>query len=313
MTKKYGGKIRRTGRSAKKYQKSGQVLAVKSNPFRVARVGLNTYSTRFFPSFPTKMNVMVPLYADTRYPFPFANSGSDGEALTTCNFFFLDPLNFDRQISDNGHDANKNWFSPIMKQLFTVFGEGRVRTSVLKYEITCEYSKTYGLSPTSTEVNFLYEPVVQLACASVPLNYLKKNSGSQFAITDAGQLWLGVDYFSALTQMPGAKVYQIPISGDRKAQKGQLIIDGYDHDGSAQLIRSTVTWSGTGGPTTPTANITYPPTETRNVFLFAFRTRGIKYNNCSQIMIPRFSLKLETHMTFVDSLPPMPFVTNGVS
>lgn len=313
MAKKYGGKIRRTGRSTMKYKKSGQVLAVKSNPYRVARIGLNTYSTRFFPSFPNKMNVMVPLYNDCRYPFPIANSGNDGEALTTCNFFFLDPLNFDRQVSDNGHDANKYWFSPIMKQLFTVYGEARVRTSVLKYEVTCEYSRRIGAAPSPSEVSSRYEPVVQLACASVPLNYLKKSAGSQFAITDAGQLWGFVDYFAALTQMPGAKTFQIPITGDRQAQKGQLVIDGYDHDGTAQIIRSTITWAGTGGPTTPTATIAYPVTETRNVFLFAFRTRGMKFANVEQVIIPRFAFKLETHMTFVDSVPPMPYVTNGVS
>lgn len=316
MAKKYGGRIRRTGRSTMKYKKSGQALAVKSNPYRVARIGLNTYSTRFFPALPNKMNAMIPLFADCRYICPFANSGNDNTSVATCNFFFIDPTNFDRAVANpsTGAVGHQYWFSNIFKPLMGVYSESIIRTSVLKFDMTAEWAKRYGAAATSNaELNGLQTPVVQLAYASVPLGYIRKSTGAQMVINDAGELWTGVDYYAALTQMPGARNVVIPVSGDRPSVKGQLKIDGYDHDGAAMVIRSDVTWNPTAG-SSPSITVGWPSdTRQRNVFLFAIRACGLKFANIPQEIVARFCFKLEEHLTFQDSIPPMPLVTQGVA
>lgn len=259
---------------------------------------------------------MIPLYADCKYAYSFANTGADNSTVTNCHFFFLDPCNFDRIIADPSTtaDGHKYWFSNIFKPLMGVYAEALIRTTVLKFEITAEYAKRFGSTASSVaEQSTFQQPVLQLAWAPVPLNYLRKATGAGMAITDAGTLWIGVDYYSALTQMPGARNAVIPLTGDRTAVKGQMVIDGYDHDGSAMSIRSEVTWSGAAG-STPTITLYYPSDgRAKNVFLFAFRTSGVKFTNITQDIHPRFCYKMENHLTFMDSVPPMPYITTAVA
>lgn len=316
MAKKYRGKIRPTGRATMKYKKSGQVLAVKSNPYRVARIGLNTYSTRFFPAIPNKMNAMVPLYADCRYLMDMANSGSDNTSQASCQYFFIDPTNFDRDVSNPSTNAqgHKNWFSNIFRPLMGVYAESIIRTSVLKFEVTAEWAKRYSAAATTNgEINGFQTPLIQLAYAPVPLSYIRKSSGGQMAITDAGTLWTGVDYFSALTQMPGARNHVIPLTGDRPSVKGSMKIDGYEHDGAAMVIRSDVTWNATAG-SSPQIALWWPgDSRQRNVFFFAFRLCGLRYAHISQEILGRFCFKMDQHLTFQDSIPPMPLITQAVA
>lgn len=316
MAKKYGGKIRRTGRSVMKYKRAGQTLAVKSNPFRVARQGLNTYSTRFFPALPNKMNAMVPLYADCRYMLTFANAGGENTSQASCHYFFVDPTNFDRDVSNPSTNAagHQFWFSNIFRPLMGVYSEAIIRTSVLKFEVTAEATKRYGTTATTNpELNSTQTPLLQLAYAPVPLSYIRKAAGGQMAITDAGTVWTGVDYFTALTQMPGARNHVIPLTGDRGSVKGSMKIDGYEHDGAAMVIRSDVTWNANAG-SSPQITLWWPgDTRQRNVFLFAFRVCGLKFTNISQEILARFAYKMDNHLTFQDCVPPMPFITQAVA
>lgn len=318
MGKFFRGRIKRTGRYRRARLSKGPSLyrtvskMPVSNPYKTARIGLNTYSSRFFPSLPPRMNICSSSYADTKYDMQIGGlPAADGTGQTICYYFWIDAINLGFQINAAGPQGQQVFYSPNVLSLFALYKEAQLRTSVLNFSVAAEYSKVLGLNPTSNEVNFKYEPVVQMAVVPIPLGYLKNQAGNPHLANQAGTLFFGVDYYSALTQMKGAKTYVVPLSGDRPSQHSKITIDGYDHNGEPQVIRNDNQWNPANG--FPALQVDFPAQEQRNVFLFAFRLRSIRYANVQQFIHPRFSYKLDQHLTFLDLTPPQPYVTAAVA
>lgn len=320
MAKVYKGRIRRTGRRYRApYRRVSSVLRSvgkfsmpASNPYRTSRIGLNTFSNRFFPPLPPRMNVAVPAYGDTKYDLPIGNlAGPDGSGQTVCHYFWIDAISLANLINNAGPQGQSNFYGPHLISLFSVYKEAHLRTTTLSFSVTAEYAKNFGANPTANEINFKYDPVVQLAVCPMPLGYLKDANGAQHTAAQAGTVHFGVDYYSSLTQMKGAKTYVVPTSGDRNAQYGKMTIDGFDHNGEPMTIQSNNAWQPNS--TFPVINVNFPAQEQRNVFLFAFRIRTLRYANVNQLIFPRFSYKMTQHLTYIDPTPPQPYVTANVA
>lgn len=303
----------------KKFKRRRTSTLRRRSSYSVARIGLNTMGTRFFPALPQRLQLKVPFYADTKMNTNIftAAQNSNGGGYTNCFYWFIDPLDMSRDQLSLGHQASTKFYSAALPKLLTLYAEGQYRTHHLSMELTGEYFRQIGSTTATTNETYTQaEPNIHFACAPVSLTYLRNSVGSQHVITDAGTIYSGVDYYSALTQMPGSKSFLIPTSGQRTPIRTSMIIDGFAHDGTSQSVRSTITWSPqTAGnpPSIPTPVITYPNIQLRNVYLFAVRVRGIYYANVIQTASVRMSLNLEQHMTFIDPYPQYPYSTDGTA
>lgn len=304
MAKGYS-KMRRTG----KYQRRKRTNARVTNSLR-PRAGLNTMSLRFFPKLPNRMQVAIPSYGDTIYNM-FAGVGAIFSDNARAAYFWIDAINPELFIGALAGASRRYMFSPQFKQLMTLYGEARLRTTVLNYEFSGEFSKTYGAAATPQELAYEHNPQFHLAVCTVPLSYLKDSAGAQHTVIQAGSLFFDMDYYSAVSQLPGCKTYVIPLTGDRPPIKGSCIVDGYEHTGSTIVANSAVTWpaQGIGFPTVvPTSIITYNQGTQRNVILIAMRIRGVSIGNTSQVVQLRASYKMDQHYTLVDPMPLQPVV-----
>lgn len=311
MAKKYISRLKR-------YKKRRTSTLRRRNPYSVGRIGLNTMGTRFFPALPPRMQLKVPFYADTKMTTNLflAAQTTVGASYTNCFYWFMDPLDMNRDILTLGHQASTKFYSSLFYGMMNMYGEGQFRTHQLSMDLTAEYFKLVANAAGPQESFTRTDPVVHFACGPMALQYLRNSVGNQHIAADAGIIFSGVDYYSALTQSPGCKSYTIATSGDRKPVKTSVMIDGYAHDGVTQSVKSAITWTPqTAGnpPSMPVSVLTYPNPANRNVILCALRVRGVYYTNMTQTVSLRMSLKLDQHMTFIDPYPQFPYTYDGVN
>jgi len=161
-------------------------------------------------------------------------------------------------------------------------------------------------------LNMKHTTVLHVAVASVPLTYLKKYDNTPHIIGDAGAVFQGTDYYAALSQQPGCKQLVIPLDGSLNSLKSVRIdMDAYEHNGSAQLMRSVSSWAETADY--PTITIAYPAPAARNVILFAVRVASTPITNRTNTLYVRCEYRLDQHIVFCDKFPSFPYVTTGVA
>ena len=311
MAKTYGGRIRRTGRSAKK--RTQRIVAKAKTSVLAAKPGLNVSaakSARFFASMPPMLRYKTAWYADTSYNVA---SGVGGDAYLVYNaYFWIDPLRFDYPVNAGGAAIGvRSWYSSEMKGLFYQYQEARFRTHQLHYDFTAWFNR-YGGAVTGPEQSQTTAdlPPLQICCATVPLSYLRQGpGGANHTAAQAGTLYAGsFDYFSALSKSPGSKQYIL--SNDTKANcSGSMIIDGFAHTGTLQVMTATHTqWTEANDQ--PTVTFNYPdPGVNRTIFLFAIRFPYLNLPNSNTRLNLRAAYRMDQHMEFMDKNPAFPYLS----
>lgn len=314
MAKTYGGRIRRTGRGAKK--RTQRIVAKTKSSSLVGKPGLNVSaakSARFFASIPPILRFKIPWFADTAY---ILATGNAAPAYSVLNgYFFIDPLNFDSQVNSAGTSVGtRSWYSSEMKGLFYQYQEARYRTHQLHYDFTLWLNRDTAATGAAEIASVSADqPPFQLACATVPLSYLRNaGTGNQHGSADAGQVYTQqFDYFSALTKNPGTRQYTINNTISRA--QGSMIIDGFEHNGQIQSMTCTHTqW--TEASQQPVVTYTNPnPGIFRQVFLFTFRMPYLTTTNSSTRVNLRAAYRMDQHMEFMDKNPAFPYLAGGLN
>lgn len=319
MAKTYGGRIRRTGRSAKR--RTQRIVAKSKSSVLAARPGLNVSAAkaaRFFASLPPMMRLKTSWHADTNYSITIANTA----VSVFTGYFWIDPLRYDYAVNKVGVGAdgtnnrgNRNWFGTEMESMFFQYGEGRFRTHVLNAQFSLDYTKVFtGTHTAATIASGQQPPFFQMVCAAVPQSFIRQSSGASHLVTDAGAFISGgPDYYSALSKLPGAKSWILPTDGSAQSQKNiTMTIDAYEHTGQAQSIIVSREWLPAA--TFPTLTATQPDPSARQVFLFACRFRQLT-SDASIILNYglRAAYRLDQHMEFVDKVPTWPYLASGTS
>lgn len=302
----------------KRYKKRRTSMLRRRSSYSVSRIGLNTMGSRFFPALPARMQLKVPFYGDTKMNTNLFTAGQTTVAAsyTNCYYWFMDPLDMNRDILTLGHQASTKFYSSLFYGMMNMYGEAQYRTHHLTMDLTAEYFRVITGAAGVAESTTRTDPIVHFACGPMALQYLRNSVGNLHIATDAGTIFSGVDYYSALTQSPGCKSYTVSTTGDRKPQRATVTIDGFAHNGVAQSAKSNITWTPqTAGnpPSTPVNLITYPNPTDRNVILCAVRVRGVYYASAVQTISLRMALKLDQHMTFIDPYPQFPYTYDGVN
>ena len=301
-------KLRRTGRSAMKYRKKRTTRTLTRTPY-AAKQGLNVgSSSRFFAPLPYKMNLRSDWTADTRYNCGLGG-GTDKTPRTECYYWFIDPLNPTINVnSDTALSAGQRYFvCSSMASMLALYQEAVIRNSVMNIEVTADYQKvvTTG-TPIETRESHS-EPSIHFACASVPLSYLRTSADALHVIANAGTLYNGVDYYSALTQTQNARSTTISWgSNSGEPFRHRIPIDGYAHNGVQQTITSYASWAETAFA--PTVTYAFPNPGQRNVFLFAVRARYTPLSGVEQALQVRVAYNLQQHLVFQDKCPNFPYV-----
>jgi len=312
MAKTYGGRIRRTGRGAKK--RVQRIVAKARSTTLAARPGLNVSSARgarFFASLPPMMRLKIPWQADTNYTIAFNLAARP--ILT--GYWFIDPLRYDQSINIAGVGAdgsntraNRGWFSADLESIFFQYSEGRFRTHSLSTDFILEITRNYGVGTTTAEAfAAARDPTISMCCAAVPLSYLRNAGGGIHNAADAGSIILGgPDYYSALSKTSGTRSFILTSDGSSRApQRVTMNIDGFEHNGSIQAMTVEKTW--TPASSLPTLTATHPNPATRQVYLFAFRANLTAAVNTVVVMNMRTAYRLDQHMEFYDRTPMWPY------
>lgn len=314
MAKTYGGRIRRTGRGAKK--RTQRIVAKSKSTSLVGKPGLNVSaakSARFFASMPPILRFKLPWYADTAYNL--ITGVGTGAYLVLNGYFFIDPLTFNYAVNSTGTSVGtRAWYSSELKGLFYQYQEGRFRTHQLHYDFTVWLNRdTAATAAAEIATVSADQPPFQLACAPVPLSYLRNaTTGNQHAANDAGNLFAGgIDYFSVLTKTSGTRQYTINNMNTRA--QGSMIIDGFEHNGQIQSMTCTHTqWAEAADQ--PVVTYNYPnPGLNRQVYLFAFRFPYLQTTNSSTRCNLRAAYRLDQHMEFLDKNPAFPYLSGAVN
>jgi len=313
MAKTYGGRIRRTGRSAKK--RTQRIVAKAKTTSLAGRPGLNVSaakSSRFFASMPPILRYKTAWYADTSYNI--AAGTQDPAYLVYNGYFWIDPLRFDFPVNAGGAAIGvRSWYSAEMKGLFYQYQEARFRTHVFHYDFT-SWMIRYVQATSSESENALAsgeQPPLQIAVAAVPLSYLRQtaNTGGNHSANQAGQLFTGTfDYFSSLTKLPGSR-HHVLDNSTKSTCSGSLIIDGYAHNGVLQSMTALNTgW--TESVDQPTVSYSYPdPGVNRTVFLVALRFPYLATANSNNRLNLRAAYRMDQHMEFMDKNPAFPYLS----
>lgn len=301
-------KLRRTGRSAMKYRKK-RTTRLQSRSSYVAREGLNVSpSTRYFAPLPYKMDMRTDWLADTRWECGLGG-GTDRQIRTESYYVFIDALNMTQDVSKSVllSTGCRKFFSADLGAMLALYQEAIFRTHVLNVELTADYSRAVDNGTSQQIIDTSCDPSLHVAVAQVPLSYLRNESGVIHTLAHTGNLYAGVDYYSALTQTPGAKTGLVGYGASPTNFKARIAIDGYAHNGVQQSITSTMTWD----PSTnlqPQITYSYPNPGQRNVYLFAFRFRYIPLAGVTQQLSVRAALKLEQHLVLQDKYPAFPYL-----
>ena len=246
--------------------------------------------------------------ADTRWECGLGG-GVDRTIRTESYYVFLDALNMTQYVGTAASlgPASKKFWSADMGAMLSLYQEAIYRTHVLNVELTADYSRAVDNGTSQQVIDTTCDPSLHVAVAQVPLSYLRKEDGTLHTIAQAGYLQSGVDYYSALTQTPGAKCGLVGYGASPTVFKTRCVIDGYAHNGVQQSITSNMTWD----PTTdfsPQITYSYPNPAQRNVYLFAFRFRYIPLAGVTQQLTVRAALKLEQHLVLQDKYPAFPYI-----
>jgi len=301
-------KLRRTGRSAMKYRKK-RTTRLQSRSSYVAREGLNVSpSTRYFAPLPYKMDMRTDWLADTRWECGLGG-GTDRQIRTESYYVFIDALNMTQDVSKSATLSTgcRKFFSADLGAMLALYQEAIFRTHVLNVELTADYSRSVDNGTAQQIIDTSCDPSLHVAVAQVPLSYLRKEDSTLHTLAHTGTLYAGVDYYSALTQTPGAKTGLVGYGASPTNFKARIPIDGYAHNGVQQSITSTMTWD----PSTsisPQITYSYPNPGQRNVYLFAFRFRYIPLAGVTQQLSVRAALKLEQHLVLQDKYPAFPYL-----
>jgi len=291
-----------------KYRKRRTTRTLTRNNY-VAKPGLNAgASSRFFSPLPYKMNLRSDWTADTRYNLGLGG-GTSREPRTECYYWFIDSLNPTINInSDANLSAGQRYFvCSSMASMLALYQEAVIRNSVMNVEVTADYQKVVD-NGTGIEIRESYsDPTIHFACAPVPLSYLRNSVDALHTIANAGTLYSGVDYYSALTQSQKARSTTIGWgSSATQPFRHRMPIDGFAHNGVQQTITSYASWAETAF--SPTVTYAFPNPGQRNVFLCAVRIRYTPLLGVEQSVQMRVAYNLQQHLVFQDKLPEFPYV-----
>lgn len=292
-----------------KYRKK-RTSRLVTNTTYVAKQGLNVSpSTRYFAPLPYKMDVRTDWLADTRYEF-ILGGGVNNQPRTENMYVFIDPLNMTIPVNNQAYNVmgNRHFWSADMGAMLSLYQEAVFRTHVLNMDLAADYTKAVPAGTGAQPMASTTEPTILVACAQVPLSYLRRSDGSLMPIANAGIPQGGVDYYSALTQMAGAKSGTIAWGQSGSTWKSRLTIDGFAHNGVQQTITTSMNWDPAAPGNVPAVTYAYPNPGQRNVFLIAIRVRYNPVTDIVQTVHIRASFKLEQHLVLQDKYPAFPYI-----
>lgn len=321
MAKKYGGYIRRTGRSVKRYRKAGRVVVLKTNPYR-GRQGLpeGGGTARYYPSIPRVFKVAVPWHFDTRHEIPVGGlSIPDATTQTISAYWFYDPLDLSQRVGPPSTSTNPTSgisqfaYSSAHWAFMSMFAEMRYKTTTYDLEFTADWMRSFVNS--SAAANFVQdEPNVSLMVGVLPGNYFRLTSTTFHNSSQAGQIFPNssqteiYDYYSILSQTPGAKQLFLPTNGNQDSRKTcKLSIDAYEHDGSTQVATASYGWDQSASR--PTTTMSWPNPQQRSWLVVACRVRFVSYSatTAKPSLFIRTSGKCTQHVSYGDPIPSSPY------
>jgi len=292
-----------------KYRKR-RTSRLVTNTTYVAKQGLNVSpSTRYFAPLPYKMDCRTDWMADTRYELGLGG-GVNNQPRTECFYVFIDPLNMTNPVNNQAYNnvGNRYFWSADMGAMLSLYQEAVYRTHVLNLEMTADYTKAVDAGTGAQPMASTTEPTIHVACAQVPLSYIRRQDGALQTIANAGVPQIGVDFYSALTQTPGAKDGLIGWGQAATAYKTRLTIDGFAHNGVQQTVTSSMAWDPAAQGNLPVVTNAFPNPGQRNVFLIAWRIRYNPVADITQTVHVRASFKLEQHLVLQDKYPAFPYI-----
>jgi len=315
MAKTYGGRIRRIGRK----RRVQRVVAKRRTSSLAARPGLNVSaakSARFFASLPPMMRFKIPWYADTVYVAQTEVVGVPAVPRVWNAYFYLDPLLFDQPVNNVGVGlATQGWYSSEMKGMHYQYSEARFRTHQLHYDFTFSPQRVTNAAVTAAQLaNTAQTPMISIACMPVPLKYMRTGANVPHTVAEAGTLFVGgYDYYSALTQTPGAREYTISTLSGSPNCSGSMIIDGFAHNGQSQVQTVNRTAWAQDQDQPVIQYVPANPGTDRTVFLFTLRLPYNPDENCTWRFALRAAYRLDQHMEFYDKTPAFPYTPGTVA
>lgn len=255
-------------------------------------------SNKFYPGLSQNLYQMCEALADSRYTFDTFDT-----IPAQCKFSVIDTVNLSLPINAIGPTGSgKNWYYNQLINNLNTYQEARLKMTKFSIDMSVDCQTTIGSSTAISPTDRL-----DVALAVVPLAYIRTTTGVVYSLSDIGSWDSGVDYYSALTHMRGAKFFSLTTDGSKSNMKATFYIDGLAHNGVYQTVTSKITWIPTAQQ--PDATLSWPSSSERQVILIAIRYKT--HNNSSTIneMNVRYSLRCQNSYHFTDIVPVWPYAT----
>lgn len=285
-------KKRRTNRLYKAYKRN---LASDSAPLMV--------SGKFYRSLPHNMPLCIQSNGDCRYSIDTFSATKAFE----CYYVYYNPLNLLDTIFSGGPIGLRDLKCYPMNHLMSIYQEAKIRNVKYSLDISLDAKAVQTVG-----VNEIIPPQrLDVAFGVVPLTYLRASNQTPHSIVNAGDFYVGVDYYSALSQHRGSQFFSLTADGTKSNFKATAYVDGYAH--GTTLLSYTSTNSYLVSDQVPSTTITTPTAPQSVVVpLLAFRVPNHSSNNLTNTFFVRVSIKMDNHLIFSNPVPVMPYNTADV-
>lgn len=302
-------------------KKRGRTRRLKRNPYR-GKPGVPEAGglTRYYPSLPKLLKVAVPWLYDTRHEIPISGlTIPDATSQTISAYWFYDPLDMAQRVGPPSTATNPTSsisqyaYSATHWAMMTMYSEMRYKTTTYDLEFTADWARSF-VNSTAAANSLQDEPNVSLMVGVLPGNYFRLTSTTFHNSSQAGQIFPNssaaeiFDYYSILSQTPGAKQLFLPTNGNQDSRKTvKMSIDAYEHDGTTQVATGTYTWAQDAAR--PATTMTWPNPNQRSWLVVACRVRFVSYSDTTARprLFIRTSGKCTQHVTYGDPIPSSPY------
>jgi len=262
------------------------------------RTGSVLATNKFYPGLQQNLYQSVDAVADTRFQFDTYDILG-----AMCRWTTFDIVDLSKPINTSGPTGSgRNWYYNQLINNLNTYQEARLKMSKFSIDISLDTQTTIGASTAISPCDR-----IDIALAVVPNGYIRDVGGVLHGLADIGTWNMGVDYYSALTHMKGAKFFSLTTDGTKSNTKATFYIDGLSHNGVSPAIKSTATWTPVAHQ--PDSTITWPTSTERQIILMAVRYKAHSNNSIINEMNLRYSLRVQNSYHFTDIVPQWPYAT----
>lgn len=292
-------------RKTKKYAKKRKVMRTysASKSMRNPRE-FSDYGRKTFAGLPRSLGVKTSFHADPRLD-PVSAIGGQTAGTVYQAYTYFDLLDMSKPLKP-GFPSVCFPHATHHLAMGRIYQEFRYESTAIHVDLTLDVFDNQLLGG----INHFPMQSVQLVCAIVPLSYMKTAGGIGHNIANTGVWNTGVDYYSALTSVPGSKTYVLAQNGNNKVQSFYAKTDAFAHSGSPvvgrfSMINSQLILLGNGDPI---VTVTYPGAALgveQNVLVMACRWKPT--SNLDRFEV-RASMRWDQNLTYRDLVPPIQYL-----